>query len=198
MSDQSSSNNRPPQGPGGPGGNNKRRHHFNRNRRRGQNPANKGPNQPTGQNTNNNQQRPQNPNDNRIPLIERIYEKYQNLLEQHLIARRKYHDLFYRADPPQKNKLERHFHSSLKDIRDFESRLNPAEREIFEKRNNGLALDQTYSTLNAAAIEASTQEVSQEPSDPHYMQSQKATSYRDDKEESVGSKDDYEKYKITH
>ena len=59
--------------------------------------------------------------------IERIYEKYLNLLEQHIIARRKYHDLFYRADPAQKNKLEKNFYNTLNDIRDFESKLAPDE-----------------------------------------------------------------------
>ena len=187
MSEQSSSNNRPAQRPGQ---NNRRRHHG---RRR---PPHNKPAQ-----SNQGQQANQNPNqrpDNRPNLIDRIYEKYQNLLEQHLIARKKFHDLFYRADLPQKNKLERIFYSSLNELRDFEAKLNPTERELFEKRNNGLALDTTYSTLNADLLAASLTNANQEPSDPHYMQSQKAATYRDDKEESVGSKDDYEKYKIAH
>ncbi len=185
MAEQSSSNNKPSNnGSRRPQGrhNNRRRHHN----RQGGNP-NQGP-------------RPQQ-NSSHAPgssLIERIYEKYQNLLDQHLLARKKYHDLFYRADLPQKNKLERVFYQTLKDLRDFEGRLNPTERELFEKRNNGLSLDLTYSTLNAEALEASTQVISSDPADPHYMQSQKAVSYHEDKGESVGAKADYEKYKLTH
>jgi hypothetical protein len=203
MAEQSSSNNKPAPRPGQ---NNQRRHHGRRRQPNPNNPNN--PNQPRAvhpnqknhpqNNPQSNQQRPAAGPANKLSLIDRIYEKYQNLLEQHLIARKKYHDLFYRADPPQKNKLERQFFGTLRDINDFEARLNPAERELFEKRNNGLALDLTYSTLNAAALEASTQEVPSGPSDPHYMQSQKNASYKEDKEESVGSKDDYEKYKIAH
>jgi hypothetical protein len=194
MSEQSSSNNRPPQRPGQ---NSNRRYHGKRR------PPNKTaqPQQPgkPNHNPNNNQRQGQGPGpENKFSLADRIYEKYQNLLEQHINARRKFHDLFYRADLPQKNKLERLFNSTLKEIRDFEGRLNPHERELFEKRHNGLALDLTYSTLNAAALEASVQIVSEGPSDPHYMQSQKNASYKDDREESVGSKDDYEKYRIAH
>ena len=192
MSEQSSSNNRPAQRPGQ---SSNRRHHGRNNRRRHHNKPNPNSNQDQRPNPNNNNQQR---TDNRSPLIDRIYEKYQNLLEQHLIARKKFHDLFYRADLPQKNKLERLFYSTLKELRDFEGRLNPMERELFEKRNNGLTKDLTYSTLNSEALEASTQVVADGPADPHYMQSQKAVSYKEDKEESVGSKADYEKYKLTH
>ena len=215
MSEQSSSNNRPPQSPaqrpaqkpaqkttpapsqagGNSGPNSGRRPQGRHNNRRRHHRPN--PNQETRPNPNggNQQQRPDN---RQSSLIDRIYEKYQNLLEQHIIARKKFHDLFYRADLQQRNKLERHFYSTLKDLRDFEARLNPAEKELFEKRNNGLGLDTTYSTQNAELLALSTQVISAEPSDPHYMQSQKATTYRDDKEESIGSKADYEKYKLTH
>jgi hypothetical protein len=193
MSEQSSSN-RPPQksGPGN-ANNNRRPQGRSNNRRRHHNRPN--PNQePRANNNPGQQQRPEN----RPALIDRIYEKYQNLLDQHLIARKKFHDLFYRADLPQKNKLERLFYQTLKDLRDFEGKLNPAERELFEKRNNGLNLDTTYSILNTENLSAATQVIPEGPSDPHYMQSQKLASYRDDKEESLGSKADYEKYKLTH
>lgn len=191
MSEQSSSNNRPAQRPAQ---NNNRRPQGRNNRRRHPHKPNPNANPEQRQNPNN----PQAKNDNRSSLIDRIYEKYQNLLDQHLIARKKFHDLFYRADLPQKNKLERLFYSTLKELRDFEGRLNPHEREIFEKRNNGLALDLTYSTINSENLETPAQVISNEPSDPHYMQSQKAASFKEDKEESVGSKADYEKYKIAH
>lgn len=195
MSEQSSSNNRSAQRPAQsssrrPQGrnNNRRRHHHK------PNPNANQEQRPNPNNNNNGQARVEN----RPLLIDRIYERYQNLLDQHLNARKKFHDLFYRADLPQKNKLERLFYSTLKELRDFEGRLNPTERELFEKKNNGLVVDSTYSTLNAESLEASTQAVAEGPADPHYMQSQKLASYKEDKEESVGSKADYEKYKIAH
>lgn len=127
--------------------------------------------------------------------IERIYEKYLNLLDQHLIARRKYHDLFYRADPGQKNKLERNFYNTLNDIRDFESKLAPEARELFEKRNNGLRPDNIYTSNHELPTIGDIAPPETETADPHFLQSQKAANYAEDKEESVGTADDYLKYK---
>jgi hypothetical protein len=154
---------------------------------------------------NRNHNRPRNPNQNPNPNpnsggapglnIERIYEKYLNLLDQHLIARRKYHDLFYRADYGQKNKLERNFYNSLNDIRDFESRLAPEARVLFEKRNNGLSLDNIYTSNHDIPAIGDTPPPETESADPHFLQSQKLADFAADKEESKGSYDDYLKYK---
>jgi hypothetical protein len=154
---------------------------------------------------NRNNNRPRNPNpgpnpkqSNNGPMginIERIYEKYLNLLDQHLIARRKYHDLFYRADPGQKNKLERNFYNTLNDIRDFESKLAPEARELFEKRNNGLSPDNIYTTNHEIPVTGENPPPETEWADPHFTYSQQQADYAGDKEESAGSLDDYLKYK---
>lgn len=156
----------------------------------------------------NNSNRPRNPNHQGQPgqgsqggpgqhgnNIERIYEKYLNLLDQHLIARRKFHDLFYRADPAQKNKLERNFYNSLHDIREFENRLTPEARALFEKRNNGLKQDNIYTTNHELPLVGETPPPETEWADPHFLQTQKIANYVDDKEESVGSAEDYLRYK---
>ena len=157
----------------------------------------------------NNHNRPRNPNPQPNPnqnlnpnntgsvgsKIERIYEKYLNLLDQHLIARRKYHDLFYRADPGQKNKLERNFYNTLNDIRDFESKLAPDARELFEKRNNGLSPDKIYTTNHEIPIIGDNPPPETEWADPHFLHSQQQANFAADKEESSGSLDDYLKYK---
>ena len=162
----------------GGGGQRRRRPHHNR------------PRNPNAQNNpHQNAQHPQGIN------IERIYEKYLNLLDQHLIARRKYHDLFYRADPAQKNKLERNFYNTLNDVRDFESKLAPEARELFEKRNNGLRPDNTYTSNHEIPVEGELPPAETSFEDPHFLQSQLAANYADDKEESVGTLDDYLKYK---
>lgn len=205
--------------------NNNRRHHHNNNNRRpnpgpnpnaqnagaGQSGSNNSPNnggngQQRRRPNRNHHNRPRNPNhnnpnhqpNNNSPMginIERIYEKYLNLLDQHLIARRKYHDLFYRADPGQKNKLERNFYNTLNDIRDFESKLAPEARTLFEKRNNGLSPDNIYTTNHEIPVVGENPPPETEWTDPHYLQSQISANYADDKEESVGSIDDYLKYK---
>ncbi len=166
--------------------------------------ANNNPN-----NNNNNRRRPQHNNSKPRPQnsgnqnqntsggfsIERIYEKYLNLLDQHIIARRKYHDLFYRADPAQKNKLEKNFYNTLNDIREFEDRLAPDVRTLFEKRNNGLAPDRIYTSNHAIPIEGDEVPKDLAPAEPHLLQSQINADFTGDTEESIGTADDYLKYK---
>jgi hypothetical protein len=165
------------QGPGG-GQNRRPNHNNNRNRPRPENRPQGGQQQGGGGFN-----------------FERIYEKYLNLLDQHIIARRKYHDLFYRADPNQKNKLEKNFYNTLNDIRDFESKLAPDVKTMFEKRNNGLSLDRTYTSNHEIPVEGDPVPEDLPPAEPHYLQSQKNADYADDKEESVGTAEDYLKYK---
>lgn len=219
MSEQQSSGpNRPPSNGGG--NNNNRRHHHNNQRRRPQaqpgqqapqqNPAQGQPQaaRPPGQGQRRRRPQhnrgrnphPQNPNQHGTAHsqginIERIYEKYLNLLDQHVIARRKFHDLFYRADPAQKNKLERNFYNTLNDIRDFESKLAPEARDLFEKRNNGLRPDHIYTTNHEMPTAGENPPPESEWNDPHFLKSQAMANYQDDTEESMGTADDYLKYK---
>jgi DNA mismatch repair ATPase MutL len=210
-------NNQNPNGPSnGPRRNNRRRHH---NRPRGEgapqggnNPQqangqprpqhnqNNNPNQqkrrPQHQNQNQNRPRPQQPNQQGGGFnIERIYEKYLNLMDQHIIARRKYHDLFYRADPAQKNKLERNFYNTLNEVREFENKLAPDVKVLFEKRNNGYHPDRIYTTNHELPIEGDAVPADLPPAEPHLLQSQIAADYSGDTEESVGTAEDYLKYK---
>jgi hypothetical protein len=170
-----------------------------------------GPRQPNQQqnrrpqNNNNNRNRPrpenrpqgagQQHNNGGGFSFERIYEKYLNLLDQHIIARRKYHDLFYRADYNQKNKLEKNFYNTLNDIRDFENKLAPDVRAMFEKRNNGLQYDRTYTSNHEISIDGDPVPNDLPPAEPHYLQSQIAADYSGDCEESIGTAEDYLKYK---
>ena len=216
MSDQpaSGNNNRPPSHNNG-GGNNNRRPQHNNNQQKPRQPQNNAagggtnntnnPNRRRHHGKNHNNNRPRNPNQTNTPgsnqqnpqgiNIERIYEKYLNLLDQHLIARRKYHDMFYRADPAQKNKLERNFYNTLNDIRDFESKLAPEAKTLFETRNNGLKPDNIYTTNHEIPKVGENPPPVEEWADPHFLQSQKVADFTDDKEESIGTADDYLRYK---
>lgn len=172
-------------------------------------PQREGQNRPQGQNqnrrrfNNQNRNRPQGqgrPQQQHAQSsggfnIDRIYEKYLNLLDQHLIARRKYHDLFYRAEPAQKIKLEKNFYNTLNDIREFESRLAPDVKDLFEKRNNGYQYDRTYTSNHEIPVEGVAVANDMVAEDPHLLQSQIQANYKDDTEESVGSIEDYLKYK---
>lgn len=166
------------------------------------------PNQPQGQQgqgqgqkkkprPHHNRPRPQGQGQPQGPVspLERIYEKYLNLLDQHIIARRKYHDLFYRADPAQKAKLERNFYNTLNDIRDFENKLAPDVKVLFEKRNNGYQNDRIYTTNHELPIEGDVVPEDLPPAEPHLLQSQINCDYSEDTEESVGTAEDYLRYK---
>ncbi|MBC7538164.1 MAG: hypothetical protein H7281_05045 [Bacteriovorax sp.] len=193
-----------PQGGGGPRPQQQNQNQNHQGQPQGQNAQVGGQRRRPNRNNNN---RPRNPNqeprpnatqNNNGPMginIERIYEKYLNLLDQHLIARRKYHDLFYRADHGQKNKLERNFYNTLNDIRDFESKLAPEARVLFEKRNNGLNPDNIYTTNHEISVIGDNPPPETEWADPHFTHSQQQADYAGDKEESAGSLDDYLKYK---
>ena len=166
----------------------------------GQNPNNRrrpqhNNNRPRPQHSNNHQGQNRGTNNTGGFSIERIYEKYLNLLDQHIIARRKYHDMFYRADPNQKIKLEKNFYNTLNDIREFESRLAPDVRDLFEKRNNGLAPDRIYTQNHELSIEGDPVPADLPPAEPHLLQSQIVADYSSDTEESVGTAEDYLKYK---
>lgn len=218
-------NNRPPQGPGGNNNNrrhNNRRRRPQRPQGQGNNAeprqASGQPNQqhqgprpqgqPQGQNQGNNQRR-RRPQHNRGPRpggpareqqqqgfnLDRVYEKYLNLLDQHLIARRKYHDLYYRAEPAQKAKLERNFYNTLGEVREFENRLAPDVRELFEKRNNGYQNDRIYTTNHELPIEGDKVPEDLIPEDPHLLQSQVNCDFSNDTEESIGTAEDYLRYK---
>lgn len=186
----------------GPRKHNNKRRHFHKNHNRNQNGQNANAQQ-SQNNAEGNKKRPQHAH-NRGPRperpqstnIEKIYEKYLNLLDQHLIARRKYHDLFFRADPNQKAKLERNFYNTLNEVQEFQNKMTPEVRELFNKRNNGLSEDRIY-TENHQIDPIGKLEIENEQDiqDPHYLQSQANCDYSNDTEESNGTIEDYLKYK---
>jgi hypothetical protein len=126
--------------------------------------------------------------------------KYDNLLEQHLITRRKYYDYFNRVDERQLYRLEKNFFDSIEHLRRFEAGLEPWQREALEKRKTErYRIDSTYSEnrgwdpLAVQPIEVKPEEIE----DPHFKETQKEAfdEYRDDREESVGTFEDYLKLK---
>jgi hypothetical protein len=209
------------QGGQGGGGNNRRR------RYRGNKPAG-GPqgNNPQGQQANPNQGNPNqgqpqhrpNPNqqgqgqsqggggnrsrrpNGRVLTSNQVLVKYDNLLEQHLITRRKYYEYFNRVDERMLYKLEKNFFDSIEHLRSFEARLEPWQREALEKRKTErYRIDATYSEnrgwdpLEKPVVEVKPEDIE----DPHFKDSQKEAfaEYAEDTEESEGSFEDYLKLK---
>lgn len=149
--------------------------------------------------SNNRKRRPntkRNPQGPKLSPLDRLIVKYENLREQHIEARRKYFDLFDRADPQQKDKLERVFTNTMVKIKEFEESLKPEDKELFDKHYNAYSPDLIYSENHELSPEGEpVVQESEESEDPHYLESQKMTNYSDDSEESMGTLEDYERYK---
>lgn len=146
----------------------------------------------------NNKKRHHNKNRNRRPKSltpARILQKYDNLLEQYVVARRKYYELFGRAGGKQLDKVERNYQTSLKNLRDFEDKLEDWQREVLDQKINLYKEDRDYSTNNNISPEGDTVSFTGEFEDPHLLPTQKATEWSKDTEESEGTMEDYEKYK---
>jgi hypothetical protein len=136
----------------------------------------------------------------RVLTINQVLVKYDNLLEQHLITRRKYYEYFNRVDDRQLNKLEKNFFDSIEHLRRFEANLEPWQKEALERRKTErYKLDLTYSSNRGwdPVEETKVEITSEEIEDPHFTDNQKEAfeEYRTDTEESSGSYEDYLRYK---
>lgn len=208
-------------GQGGGGGNRRRRYRGNRSGGGGGggggggNQA-QGPQQGQPQNRNNQGPRPQQgggprpssgsgggrsrSRSGRVLTTNQVLVKYDNLLEQHLITRRKYYEYFNRVDERQLYRLEKNFFDSIEHLRRFEAGLEPWQREALEKRKTErYKLDLTYSNNRGWDPEeiAKADFQPDENEDPHFKDTQKEAfeEYKEDTEESEGTYEDYLKLK---
>lgn len=164
-------------------------------------PASAGPKAATAENRNRSHQASSRPRrgSGRVLTTNQVLVKYDNLLEQHLITRRKYYEYFNRVDDRQLYKLEKNFFDSIEHLRRFEANLEPWQREALEKRKTErYRLDLTYSANHGLdPAEAKVEVAPEEIEDPHFKESQKEAfqEYKEDTEESVGTFEDYLKLK---
>lgn len=136
----------------------------------------------------------------RVLTTNQVLVKYDNLLEQHLITRRKYYEYFNRVDDRQLRRLEKNFFDSIEHLRRFEVNLEPWQREALEKRKTErYKLDLTYSNNRGWNPEEIAKEGFEpdENEDPHFTDTQREAfeAYKEDTEESEGSFEDYLKVK---
>ncbi len=138
--------------------------------------------------------------------VDAIFDRYENLMQEHVNARRKYYDLYYTADDNQIRKLEDNFYRTLEAVRRWEDNLEPWKKEFLLKKIEMYGFDTTYSQ-NRELIKPDAPKpsyglysgLSDTPpeapfEDPHYLQTQKQ-SFQEDTEESVGSIEDYKRLK---
>ncbi|MFG1498985.1 hypothetical protein ABMA70_02165 [Halobacteriovorax sp. XZX-3] len=156
---------------------------------------------PSNKSSNRNRRR-RGPSKNRRPNPQHlsgedfVIVKYFNLLEQHIMARRKYFDNFERVGEKQREKLERNFIETQKTFLAFKERLKEEDLKVFEEKFESLKMDLTYSSNHELPVGEVEPEVTEEEiEDPHYLQTQVEANYADDTEESVGSLEDYKAYK---
>ena len=172
--------------------NNNRRHHNknNRNRNNSQNSKNSG----------GGGQRKRHFNKNRRPknlTPSRVLQKYDNLLEQYIIARKKYFELYGRNSTKNLPKTLKNYESALKSLRDFESKLEDWQKEVLSKKVDGYAPDREYSSNHDLKPEGDQVSFVGEFEDPHLLDTQKSENWSSDTEESSGTMEDYEKYKAS-
>ena len=126
----------------------------------------------------------------------RILQKYDNLMEQYITARKKYYDMHGRANPKQFEKIEKNYRTALSNLRSFETDLKEDwQKEVLKSKIDGLPPDRQYTTDHN--IEPKGDEVSfvGEFEDPHLLPIQKEHQWSEDTEESSGSIEDYNAYK---
>lgn len=166
---------------------NKKNNHRRRNNNRNRNNNN---------NTNNDNRRSQNKNRRPKSLTPaRIIQKYDNLMEQHIIARKKYFELHARLKGKQLDKIEHNLNRTLHDLRNFEKGLKDWQREVLDQKINAYKEDRQYSSTHDLKPVGDDVAFTGEFEDPHLLSTQVQADYSEDTEESSGSMDDYYAYK---
>lgn len=125
----------------------------------------------------------------------RILQKYDNLLEQHIVARRKYYEMHGRAQGRQLEKIESNFMKTLDSLRRFEEGLKDWQLEVLKDKIDSYPADRQYSATHGLEPKGEDVPFSGEFEDPHLLPTQKEADFSEDTEESVGTIEDYKTYK---
>lgn len=126
----------------------------------------------------------------------RIIQKYDNLMEQYITARKKFFEQFGRSNTKQLHKIESNYQASLESLRNFELELKEDwQKEVLQNKIDSLPADRQYTSDHN--IEPIGEQVSfvGEFEDPHLLAVQKQHTWSEDTEESMGSIEDYYSYK---
>jgi len=176
----------------------------NNNNRRKKNPnsksSNRGPkhNSKNASATGSSKESKKNSNRNRRPKSltpSRVLQKHENLMEQHIIARKKYFEMYGRITGKQFDKIEQNFNKTLKAIVDYKNTLKDWQKEVLDKKLDFYPADRQFTSTHD--LEPVGDEVSFEGDfeDPHLLPTQKNHEWSTDTEESSGTYDDYKAYK---
>lgn len=125
----------------------------------------------------------------------RVVQKYENLMEQHVIARKKYFEMHGRVSGKQLEKIEKNFNRTLLAIFEFKDSLKPWQKDVLDNKFNLYPEDRQYSRTHDLAPSGEPVDFQGKFEDPHLLESQKNHQWTSDTEESQGTIDDYNKYK---
>jgi hypothetical protein len=143
------------------------------------------------------------------PGSDTVYDRYIQLVQDYVNARKKYYEMFYRADDNQIRKIEEAYYKTIDALGTFEKNLDENKREQFLSKVDMYKFDTTYSE-NRKYVEGpqrghhgllpiaiDVENPGDGPfEDPHILQTQiKRASFKEDKEETVGTIEDYKKIK---
>ncbi len=175
----------------------KKNNRYNKNKKSGPKAQASGEPKKAGPNGSPNKKRPNNRNRRPKTLTPaRVLQKYDNLLEQHLIARKKYAEVHARVSGKQLQKVVANLEKTRKALHEYESTLKTDwQKEVIKKRLDFYPEDRQFSTTHELEPVGDAVDFEGTFEDPHLLASQKATSWASDTEESEGSMEDYEKYK---
>lgn len=149
------------------------------------------PQAPQGQNPNQQTQGSNRP----LLTFDKVFRRYEYLQEQHCIARRKYFENYYKTEGSQRDRTEKNFYSSLEQLRDYVATLTPEQKDAFERKYNGNPVDLTYSQSHNLPAQPERVKFADKFEDPHVLKSQQEADFSSDTEESIGTFEDYQKYK---
>lgn len=125
----------------------------------------------------------------------RVLQKYDNLLEQHIAARKKYYEMHARLKGKQLDKIEHNLTKTLNDLRNFENGLNDWQKEVLTKKIDNLPPDRHFTSIHELEPVGENVPFTGDFEDPHLLDIQKEADYSEDKEETQGSMADYYAYK---
>lgn len=125
----------------------------------------------------------------------RILQKYDNLLDQHIVARRKFYEMHGRAQGRQLDKIESNFEKTLEALRSFERSLKDWQRDVLKQKIDAYPEDRQFSQTHGLEAKGDDVAFSGEFEDPHLLPFQKESDFSGDTEESVGTIEDYKRYK---
>ena len=138
-----------------------------------------------------------NHNKNRRPKAlspSKIAQKYDNLLEQYLIARKKYFEMYARAKGQAYKKIDNNYMRTLKAVFNYKDTLNDWQQESLDKKLELYPEDNQYTTEHGLPLTGEV-EVVETKEDIHLLPKQREANYKEDTEESSGTIEDYKKYK---